>query len=96
MPRGAVAFAPQPHCSTNLQTPACATQALAGGAQQSLVAVQVGPSGLRCGREAPAAVADAAASHPPRREAYLERRKARIDKEMHVKEKGGDVHFSAQ
>ena len=33
---------------------------------------------------------------PPRRDAYLERRKARIDKEMHVKERGGDVHFSAQ
>ena len=30
------------------------------------------------------------------RDAYLERRKARIDKEMHVKERGGDVHFSSQ
>jgi hypothetical protein len=30
------------------------------------------------------------------RDAYIERRKARIDKEMHVKERGGEVHFSAQ
>ena len=30
------------------------------------------------------------------RDAYLERRKARIEKEMHAKERGGEVHFSAQ
>jgi len=26
-------------------------------------------------------------------EAYLTRRKARVDKEMHAKERGGEIHF---
>ena len=30
------------------------------------------------------------------RDAYIERRKARIEKELHAKETGGEVHFSAQ
>jgi hypothetical protein len=31
----------------------------------------------------------------PGREAYMERRKARIDKEMHSKATGGDLNFSS-
>ena len=45
------------------------------------------------GAEAAADGAEAAADGAEAREAYLTRRKARIDKELHAKERGGDIHF---
>ena len=38
-------------------------------------------------------LSEAAAGGKEQRDAYLERRKARIDKELHSKDRGGEIRF---